>query len=229
MQKQNLVRALLSLGALAGVASGAYADSLPDVRITEFMYKNENSPAEFVQITNLGTTAVDMTGWSEDDSTGQPGVHPLSGFGVLQPGESGILAETDQATFDAAWNLSSTVPFVNEGSKDNLGNGDAINLYNGSGQLVDSIVYGSSPRSDGTAVVPDSPAVIGTNNYADWELVTASTPGAERANGGTGDLAAFTPFTPVPLPSAVWLLVGGLGVLTPALRRRKQATGVQVA
>src|ERR1700761_2800932 len=191
MHKQNVLRALLSLGALACVASGAYADTLPDVRITEFMYKNESSPAEFVQITNLGTTAVDMTGWSEDDSTGQPGVHPLSGFGVLQPGESAILAETDQATFDAAWNLPSTVPFVDEGSKDNLGNGDAINLYNASGQIVESIAYGTSPRSDGRAVVPDGPAVSGTNNYGDWELVTASTPGAERADGGTGDLAAF--------------------------------------
>src|ERR1700761_4301522 len=108
MTKQHLLRALLSAGVLAGVATGAHAatfipnnPALPDVRITEFMYKNEGSPAEFVQFTNLGTTAVSMANFSEDDGTGTPGVHSLASMGVLQPGQSGILAETTAAAFEA--------------------------------------------------------------------------------------------------------------------------------
>jgi hypothetical protein len=51
---------------------------LPDIRITEFMYKNEHGPAEFVQFTNMGSTPVNMANWSEDDGTGTPGVHSLT-------------------------------------------------------------------------------------------------------------------------------------------------------
>ena len=96
MVNQTLVRVLLSVGVVAGAASSAYADTIPDVRITEFMYKNESSPGEFIQFTNLGTTAVDMSGWSEDAGT-TVGEHSLSTFGVLQPGQSAILAQATRA------------------------------------------------------------------------------------------------------------------------------------
>ncbi len=82
MFKHHLTRALLGAAVLSGAATGAHAatfipnnPALPDIRITEYMYKNEGSPAEFVQFTNLGTTAVNMSTFSEDDSTGTPGVH----------------------------------------------------------------------------------------------------------------------------------------------------------
>ncbi len=234
MSKKNLIRALLSAGAVVGLATSAHAASfipndpnLADIRITEYMYKNENSPGEFVQFTNMGTTAVNMSGWSEDDSTDKVGVHSLSGFGILQPGQSAILAEAPQATFDAAWNISSSVPYVVENSSDNLGKTDTIYLYDASGDIVDELAYGTTgPRTDGAAAVPDSASVIGTNNSAGWELLTAGQDGAIRANG-TGDIgspgfSSFAP-SPVPLPAAAWMLLSGLGALAPALRRRKQA------
>ncbi len=234
MLKTNLIRALLSATAVVGAATTAHAasfvpndPSLADVRITEYMYKNESSPGEFVQFTNMGTTAVNMTGWSEDDATDQVGVHSLSGFGVLQPGQSAILAGASQATFDAAWNISASVPYVVENGTDDLGKSDTIYLYDQNGNIVDELAYGSSgPRTDGAAAVPDSLSVIGTNNSAGWELLTAGQDGAIRANG-TGDVgspgfSAFAP-SPVPLPAAVWLLMSGLGAVAPSLRRRKQA------
>ncbi|HEY4342347.1 MAG TPA: lamin tail domain-containing protein [Steroidobacteraceae bacterium] len=225
MLNQTLARVLLGVGVLAGAASSAYADTIPDVRITEFMYKNENSPGEFIQFTNLGTTAVDMTGWSEDAGT-KVGVHSLSSFGVLQPGQSAILAQATQSAFDSAWNLASTVPYAIENSSDNLGNGDTITLFNASGAVIDNLVYGTSPRSDGVAVVPGSAGAVGTNDYTGWVLLSAGQDGAFRANGsgdiGSPGFSSFAP-SPVPLPAAAWLLVSGLGVLTPALRRRKAA------
>jgi hypothetical protein len=224
MFKQNLVHILLSAGAVAGVAANVHADTLPDVRITEFMYKNENSPGEFVQFTNLGGTAVDLSGWSEDDGTGKSGVHPLSG--VLQPGQSAILAEATPAAFEAAWNLPSTTDVITENGTDNLGKTDTIFLFDGT-SIVDQLAYGTTgPKTDGVAAVPISAAAIGANNSADWALLTAGQDGAIHANGASnGDVASpgFSSFAPVPLPATAWLFLGGLGVFAPVLRRRRSS------
>jgi hypothetical protein len=225
MLKQNLIRVLLSAGAVAGAAASAHADPLPDVRITEFMYKNVNSPGEFVQFTNLGSTAVNLSGWSEDDATETPGVHPLSG--ILQPGQSAILAEATPAAFDAAWGLPSSTDVIEENSTDNLGGTDTIYLFDGT-SVVDELTYGTvGPKASGTAAVPTNAAAIGANNSADWQLVTLGVNGGIRATGSgygtSGDIASpgYSAFAPVPLPAAAWLFVGGLGMFVPALRRRK--------
>jgi hypothetical protein len=206
------------------------ADTIsPDIRITEFMYKSEGSPGEFVEFTNLGTTAVDMTGWSEDDSTRSPNKsdHSLSAFGTVQAGESVIFTEADPTAFRAAWNLSSTVQVIGPYSNDNLGNGDEINLYDAQGGLVDRLTFGSNPRTDGTSGVPESASVIGADTISGWALSQVGVDGAYRALGGDIGSPGYSSFAPtpapVPLPAAAWLLMSGLGALAPALRRRKEA------
>jgi Lamin Tail Domain len=223
MLKRNLVRVLLSAGAVAIAAVSAHADPLPDVRITEFMYKQSQSPGEFVQFTNLGSTAVNLSGWSEDDDNDTAGVHPLSG--ILQPGQSAILTEATPAAFDAAWGLPASTDVIQEDGNDNLGSSDTIFLFDGS-SVVDELTYGTTgPKASGTAAVPKNAAAIGANNSANWVLLVAGQNGAIHATGfgSPGDVASpgFSSFAPVPLPAAAWLFVGGLGLFVPALRRRK--------
>jgi predicted extracellular nuclease len=221
MIRRTFIHAMLGATAILAASGAALADTVPDVRITEFMYKGEGSPGEFVEFTNLGTTAVDMTGWSEDDSTRTPNKsgHSLSAFGVVQSGQSVIFTEAAPDAFRAAWGLSDSVKVIGPYSNDNLGNGDEINLYDNTGSLIDRLTYGSDPRTDGVSAVPTSASVIGANNIAGWILSQNGVDGAYAALGGDIGSPGYSSFAPVPLPAAAWLLLSGFGAF--GLRRRK--------
>jgi len=221
MIRKTFVHAMLGASAILAASGTALADTVPDIRITEFMYKSEGSPGEFVEFTNLGTTAVDMTGWSEDDSTRTPNKsgHSLSAFGVVQSGQSVIFTEAAPDAFRAAWGLTDSVKVIGPYSNDNLGNGDEINLYDNTGSLIDRLTYGSDPRTDGVSAVPTFASVIGANNIAGWVLSQNGVAGAYAALGGDIGSPGYNSFAPVPLPAAAWLLLSGFGAF--GLRRRK--------
>lgn len=128
----------LTLGLFVGIASTAFGDMV----ITEWMYNGAGAgdTGEFVEFTNTGTTAVDMTGWSFDDDSRVPGTISLSGIGVVLPGQSVILTDESAAVFATIWGLSGVT--IIGGNTANLGRNDEINLYNASGVLVDRLSYG---------------------------------------------------------------------------------------
>src|ERR1700749_3708939 len=85
-----------------------------NVKITEFMYKSSANAGvgEYVEFTNVGDAAQDMTGWSFDDNHRLAGSTDLSSIGTLQPGESAILTEIDAEAFRATWNLCAAQKIV---------------------------------------------------------------------------------------------------------------------
>ena len=130
------VRLIFPILAILVLGSTATAQ----MRITEFLYSGSNG--EFVEFTNVGSILINMTGWSFDDATRHVGVHNLSGFGVVQPGESVIATETTPVSaFRAAWSLCPTIKIVGGYTNDNLGRADEINLYDSSGNLIDRLTY----------------------------------------------------------------------------------------
>ncbi len=137
--------------------------AFPNVQITEYMYSGSND--EFIEFTNLGNSPVDMTGWSFDDDSRTPGTVDLSAFGIVQPGESVILAESADAAFRTAWGLSNSVKVIG-GLTSNLGREDEINLFDNNSQLVDRLTYGDE-RFPGT---------IRTQNISAWTEVENLTP-----------------------------------------------------
>ncbi len=145
------------------------------MRITEYMYNGSGSGAgEFVEFTNIGTTAVNMAGWSFDDSSELPGSQSLSGFGTVQPGESVILTDVAAATFRSNWALCSGIKVIGNNAN-NLGREDEINLYNSSNVLVDRLTYGDQTYSVGsirTNAVSGwvNAAGLGNNIITDWAL-----------------------------------------------------------
>ncbi|HWJ86254.1 MAG TPA: lamin tail domain-containing protein, partial [Cellulomonas sp.] len=92
----RIVAALVGLTTVSVLATAlpatAQVEAAPDVRITEWMYNPVHSAGEYIEITNLGATAVSLAGWSFDDDSRAPGTVPLDGLGTLAAGESAIIA-----------------------------------------------------------------------------------------------------------------------------------------
>lgn len=148
------------------------------IRITEYMYNGNGSGSigEFVEFTNVGTTPVDMTGWSFDDNSELPGSQNLSGFGTVQPGESVILTDMTAPAFRSNWALCAGIKVLG-GNTNNLGREDEINLYNNSGVLIDRLTYGDQTYAAGsirTNAISGwvNAAGLHTNTIANWTLST---------------------------------------------------------
>ncbi|HEX2011626.1 MAG TPA: lamin tail domain-containing protein [Roseateles sp.] len=210
------VRRTLSAAALVLCAAGAQAQ----VQITEWLYNT----SEFVEFTNLGSTAVDFSGWSFSDDARLPGTVSLSAFGLVKPGESVILAENSAADFRAAWGLAASVKVIGDNSK-NLGRQDEINLYDAGGALVDRLSYGDQARgtvrADTASGNPLSLAGLDQTTPTSWVLASAGDAYGSKlaSNGGIGNPGQFA-LAPVPEPSSYALLIAGLAVVACVARRR---------
>ncbi|HJU40320.1 MAG TPA: lamin tail domain-containing protein, partial [Tahibacter sp.] len=185
--------------ALAGATPLAGAQ----VRITEFMYDGPNK--EFVEITNVGTTPVDLTGWSYDDDSNTAGSVPIGSLGTLAAGESAVIAENTAEAFRTAWGLCAAAKIVG-GSTHNLGRADTINLYDGGGTRVDFLRYGDQ-TFPGTIRTQNasgwvSAAGLGNDQIAQWTLATVGDAEHSRLSAGNEigspglSTRAATPFDP---------------------------------
>jgi Lamin Tail Domain len=139
------------------------------IRITEWMYKGAN--AEFFELTNVGASPVDLTGWSFDDIDAQPGKTDLSPLGIVAAGESVIVTDFDAQLFELEWGLSG-VKVLGGNVLSNLKRNDAVHLFDASLNLHDQLHYGDedfpgSVRTDGlSAYVCDE--ALGANFVWSW-------------------------------------------------------------
>lgn len=187
--------------------------------ITEWMYKG--GVGEFIEFTNIGSTAVDFSHWSYDDDSRIAGVFSLAGFGTVAAGESVIITETEADVFRTDWGLASTVKVLGE-YKNNLGNGDEINLYNGT-QLADRLTFGTSPKTEDRSGHATSLAALGANQVSLWTLSSVGdVEGSWRSVAGTIGSPGQTSFAPaVPEPETYAMMVAGLCVVGSMARRRR--------
>ena len=229
MQTNKLSRVLAVLLLAAGaISSNAYAAS--GIQITEWMYQGGNG--EFIEFTNFGTTAVNFSGWSYDDESRVPGEEDLTGFGLVAPGESVVLTETDAETFRTQWNLSSSIKIIGDVTN-NIGRSDELNIFDGAGSLVDRLRYGDnnyvpgSIRTNGVSGRPSAELAIGANNALLW---TRSSIGDVEGSYASlaGDIGSpgttsFAPTAAVPEPETYAMMLAGLGLMGFAARKAKKA------
>ncbi len=186
-----------SIGLVVLLATGA-GSARAAVQITEWMYNGNASGSigEFVELTNRGPAAVDMTGWSFDDDSRAAGTISLSAFGVVAPGESVVLTDDTAAAFKSAWSLPAAAKVIG-GNTANLSRNDEINIFDATSALVDRLTYGDQNiagtiRTNGKSGIPLTLAALGANNAALWQLAvsgdafgsTASTPAGDIGNPG---------------------------------------------
>jgi predicted extracellular nuclease len=204
--------------ALCALASSARAGML----ITEWMYSGNDG--EYIEFTNTGPAAVDMTGWSFDDDSRTAGTIDLSAYGLVNVGESVILTEVAApADFRTSWSLPASVKVIG-GNAANLSRNDEINLYDNAMALIDRLTYGDQNipgtiRTQNRSGNPSSPAALGVNNVALWQLAVNGDAFGSHL-GALGDLGSPAAYV-VPEPaSAVLLLLGGMAVLIARKRLR---------
>ena len=209
------------------VACGAFAgeSARAAMMITEWAYQGSGS--EFVEFTNTGTSAVDMTGWSFDDNSGIAGSVSLSSFGLVAPGESVVLTDLTATAFRTEWGLSTAAKVIGDNLQ-NLGRSDEINLYDSVGTRIDWLAYDDQaiggPRTNLASANPGSLAAVGTHDVLQWVL---STPGDlyssyTSASGGIGNPGLFA-MTPEP-GSALLAVLAGMGLLFASRRRRSSGS-----
>lgn len=212
---------LITAGALvvATLAGAAAAQ----VRITEWQYNG----IEFVELTNLGSTAVDMTGWSFDDDSNTPDSFSLSAFGTLGAGQSAILSELPAADFRAAFpTMSASVPVIG-GNTQNLGRADQINIYDAADVLVDRLTFADNavpangPRTDVHSGNPSTLALALQDASGDTGATGWVLSGAGDIYGSTlstlGGYANPGVFALVPEPASLSAIAG----LAMIVRRRR--------
>lgn len=186
------------------VPAGAFASN---VFITEWMYKGGGG--EFVELTNAGNTDVDVTGWSYDDDSRTPGVFDLSDFGIIAAGESVIFTEANVSDFRTEWGLNASVKVLGL-VENNIGKSDEINIYDGSGSLVDRLTYeGDTIKTEGFSGNPQTEAALGANDDSLWVLAYT---GDQFGSWVSSFAAVGNPgsYNPVPVPGAFSLMAFGI-------------------
>ena len=146
-------------------------------------WSSSSSPvaADWFELTNKGTSAVNITGWKFDDNSNSfASAVALSGITSIGAGESVIFIEgaTINSIFRSNWfgvNPPANLQIGNyTGSGIGLStSGDAVNIYNAAGVLQANVVFGVSPA--GPFATFDNAALL--NN------ATISTLSAAGVNG----------------------------------------------
>lgn len=228
---------LRAIGAVVLLAFGliASASAQTGVKITEWMYSGGGG--EFIEFTNVGPSAVDFTGWVYDDdsrfTTVAMGAFSLAGFGVVAPGESVIITEDTEATFRAAWSLLPASAQVLGGYTNNIGRADEINIYDGSGSLIDRLAYGDQTfpgtiRTQNSSGNPGTFAALGANNVSPWVLSSLADLFGSYASANN-DLGNPGVFAPVPEAETYAMMLAGLVIVGLVSRRRRRGSAAQAS
>ncbi len=178
------------------VATGGAA-SLIISEVAPWSSGNGSLGADWIEVTNIGTAAQSLAGWTMDDDSSAPNIAPLSGVSSIAPGESVIFIELgsghtaagDAAKFRTLWGLPSNVQVGSyAGSGVGLGTGgDQVNLFSGTVKKA-GVTFGTATTANPFKTF-DNAAGANWNGTTNATIATLSATGVNGAFSITDTLS----------------------------------------
>lgn len=231
-------RLLLLVAALGILASTPAMAQISTLRLTEVMSSSGGGgTADWWEVTNFGTSSVDMTGWRMDDSSFLFGSSvALNGVTSVAPGESALFIETsapltDIPAFRSFWGGSANVVAIGSyaGSGVSLSSaGDGVVLFDSVGTEVTprvsfgaatsgSTFYYAYDASGSPTTSPNTNAIVSTVGTLDGQVTYLSATSVPQNTGSPG-----TAINAVPEPSSLAVIGCGAGVAVWIANRRRK-------
>lgn len=221
----NLFRRTL-VGCTCALLAATWAPAHATVAITEVApWSSGNSPvgADWFELTNTGFTAIDIGGWSMDDSSATPGSASLAGIASIAAGQSVIFIEGDgsaSAAFVSTWFGANppTALAIGHYSGSGVGlstSGDGVNIFDADNVLQASVSFGASPS--GPFATFDNAA--GMNGVLS-QLSMVGVNGAFVAFNDPNEIGSPGSIAAVPEPASLAYMLAGLGLVCVVARKR---------
>lgn len=224
------LKAFAKISALAAVLAATTTSAYAGIIISEVNPTGSSTAyaADWFELTNTGTSAVDISGWKMDDNSNSfLSAVALRGITTIGAGQSIIFLEgnasgstdaTVDANFKTAW-FGSNVPagfLIGNygGSGVSLSNSaDAVNIFDNTGTLVTRVNFGASTSG------------FTFNNAAGLNNVTISTLSSVGVNGAllSANGAEVGSPSAVPIPAALPLFMSAFGLIGALAKRRRKA------
>ena len=132
--------------------------SQAQLKVTEVQSsENGSSKPDWFELSNLGGSSVNITGYKMDDNSHNPAnAVALAGITIIAPGESVLFFESSGSTpltvqgFRDWWGLGSSVQvgyYLGDGAGVSLSSsGDEVNVYDSGNALVNGVSFGSATK-----------------------------------------------------------------------------------
>jgi hypothetical protein len=225
MKNTNLKAALFASAILSMGVMPAQADIIIS-EVAPWASGNSALAKDWFELTNTGSTAVDITGWKMDDSSNAfASAVALNGITSIAAGESVIFIESAtsaSSAFISNWFGASAPAGLQIGNYTGSGvglgtGGDGVSIFDASGVLQAKVSFGTS---DSAAPFQTFDNAAGLNNATISLLSAVGTNGAFLAFNGN-EIGSPGTIAAVPEASTYAMLLAGLGLVGFMARRRK--------